>query len=84
MSSAFADQRRTSTASHLGVLTPSRRRAQCLASLVILWAATAGAASAQDSTEWTNSTLGNWFIAGNWSAGVPFSPVNAFIPRGPR
>lgn len=30
----------------------------------------AGSASAQ-STTWTNSSLGNWFIASNWSNGVP-------------
>lgn len=40
--------------------------------LLVGWSLAAGSASAQF-TNWTNPTLGNWFVGSNWSNGVPSS-----------
>ncbi|MEX2169585.1 MAG: autotransporter-associated beta strand repeat-containing protein [Pirellulales bacterium] len=57
------------------------RQALCSSVLVIVGGAAASSASAQD-TVWTNLTLGNWFINGNWSSGVPVGNDDARIDNG--
>src|SRR5688500_2631739 len=47
-----------------------RRGRHTLVAAIVVGAALAAAAGAQ-TTEWTNAGVGNWFIGGNWHAGVP-------------
>ncbi len=53
-----------------------------LATFLLGPALMAASASAQVGTLWTNPTLGNWFVASNWSFGVPNSGLIAEINNG--
>ena len=57
--------------------TSKRFSAAILAALLLLASAQAGFAST-----WTNPSLGDWFIAGNWDTGVPNSSTSALINNG--
>ena len=57
--------------------TSNRFSAAILAALLLLVSAQAGFAST-----WTNTSLGDWFIAGNWSGGVPNAATDALINNG--
>src|SRR4051794_37570869 len=49
---------------------------------VLLAASLSFAVSANAQTVWTNAGTANWFTAGNWSAGVPNSGVDAQVNNG--
>jgi len=54
-------------------------------SLGLLAAALGGllALGASAQTTWTGATSTDWFVTGNWTAGVPTSTVDAIIPSAP-
>ena len=69
--------RQNNLAVRLVSLTSRHRRMLATASLLAL--ALGAAAPARAQTAWTGTTSTDWFIAGNWSAGVPTGGVNTTI-----
>ncbi len=69
--------------------TAKRGRTPCLAATIAIAVLAAGALSSvvtgakAQTTSWTNPGSGDWFTAGNWTAGTPTSAtVGAFINNG--
>ncbi|MDP1866459.1 MAG: hypothetical protein Q8L13_08980, partial [Bradyrhizobium sp.] len=56
-----------------------RRHHRLLATASVLALALGAATPARGQTAWTGTTSTDWFVAGNWSAGVPTGGVNTTI-----
>jgi T5SS/PEP-CTERM-associated repeat protein/autotransporter-associated beta strand protein len=61
---------------------PARRRLLATTSLVALGLALTSATPTRAQTVWTGANPGNWFVPGNWTAGVPTAGTDAQINSG--
>src|ERR1700682_4353026 len=61
---------------------PARRRLLPTTSLIALGLALTSATPTRAQTFWTGANPGNWFVPGNWTAGVPTAGTSAHIDSG--